>query len=251
MTSGQQSFTPPRVDNTSINVANTNLSINKDYCPTTCEANDKQHLAISKVIQKSGVGQDSNILTTNQMNDKNNSMGQVCDLALLYDVNGLDYKFTNIVGSVFHNKIDMNLANEYGPNFSLWREQSHFDFGFILLSAFTMPENTKQAEPIQCPIQIHNLVKRSGVYNFLGCRIPIKSQLNVDEWSRQLQGYWDVQLIDLLTYGFPLDFNRKSPLNWEDKNHKSAVDHLMLMLRHIYLKKSIMTPSWVFTQFIP
>ena len=118
LSSGQQSFTPPRVDNTSINVANTNLSINKDYCPTPCEANDKQHLAISKVIQQSGAGQDSNILTPNQMNDKDNSMGQVCDLALLYDVNGLDDKFTNIVGSVFYNKIDMNRANEYGPNFS-------------------------------------------------------------------------------------------------------------------------------------
>ena len=225
LTSGQQSFTPQRVHNTSTNVANTNLSSNKDYCPTTCQESDKHYSAISKVIEKREVDQDSNILSPNQMNDKNNSMGQGCDLALLYDVNGLNDKFTNIVGSVFHNKIDMKRGNEYGPNFSLWREQSRFDFGFIPLSDFTMPENTKQAKSIQCPIQIHNLVKRSGVYNFLGCRIPIKSQLNLDEWSHQLRGYWDVQLIDLLTYGFPLDFNRKSPLNWEDKNHKSAVEY--------------------------
>ena len=63
------------------------------------------------------------------------------------------------------------------------------------------------------------------VYNFLECRIPVKSQLNVDEWSRQLQGYLDTQLIDLINYGFPLDFNRKSPLKWEDRNHKSALDY--------------------------
>ena len=185
----------------------------------------KKHLATSIATQKSGGDQDSNILTPNRINDKNKSMGQACDLALLYDLNGLDDKFTNIVVSVFHNKIDMNLDSEYCPNFRLWREQSRFDFGFIPLSDFILPKNTKQAEPIQCPIQTHDLVKQSGVYNFLGCRIPIKSQLNVDEWSHQLQGYWDVQLIDLITYGFRLDFNRKSPLNWEDKNHKSAVDY--------------------------
>ena len=116
---------------------------------------------------------------------------------------------------------------EYSPYFSLWRQQSCFDFGFIPLSTFILPNHNKQADPVHCPIKIHNLVKQSGVYNFWGCRIPIHTQLNVDEWSRQLSGYWDTQLIDLITYGFPLDFNRKSNLKWEDKNHKSALDYPM------------------------
>ena len=37
--------------------------------------------------------------------------------------------------------------------------------------------------------------------------------------------YWDTQLIDLLYFGFPLDFNLGSPLEWEGSNHKSAMDY--------------------------
>ena len=43
--------------------------------------------------------------------------------------------------------------------------------------------------------------------------------------AKKLQGYWDTQLIDLLRFGFPLDFNRLSPLQWEGQNHKSAIDY--------------------------
>ena len=39
-----------------------------------------------------------------------------------------------------------------------------------------------------------------------------------------LQGYWDTQLIHLLEYGFPLDFNRNSHLSSDSNNHKSAVE---------------------------
>ena len=32
-------------------------------------------------------------------------------------------------------------------------------------------------------------------------------------------------MLDFLTFGFPLDFNRNSPSNWEGDSHKSALDH--------------------------
>ena len=187
LTSGQAKVTPPEVNNVG-------------------------------VIQKSDI---------NPLCNKNNehvARGQ--DMALFFDINGLDDdKFTHIVGNMFSKQQVFKTDHDYGPCFSLWRQQSRFDFGFIPLSTFILGDQCKQAEPIHCPIKIHNLVKQSGVYNFLGCRIPIQTQLNVEEWSRQLDGYWDVQLIDLITYGFPLDFNRNSPLKWEDKNHKSALDY--------------------------
>ena len=34
--------------------------------------------------------------------------------------------------------------------------------------------------------------------------------------------YWDQQLLQLIKFGFPLDFNRICPLIYEQGNHKSA-----------------------------
>ena len=40
-----------------------------------------------------------------------------------------------------------------------------------------------------------------------------------------MSDYWDKQLIDLLYFGFLLDFNRNSPLKWEGVNHNSAIQY--------------------------
>ena len=67
-------------------------------------------------------------------------------------------------------------------------------------------------------------VKDSGAPNFLKCRFPVDSQLNLKVWKEVQVDYWDNQLIHLLEYGFPLDFNRECPLHCEYKNHSSAND---------------------------
>ena len=46
----------------------------------------------------------------------------------------------------------------------------------------------------------------------------------IDEWQKVIKGYWYTQLIDLLRFGFPLDFNRNSVLKCDNKNHSSATD---------------------------
>ena len=76
-----------------------------------------------------------------------------------------------------------------------------------------------------CPIEAHKMIARYNKPNYLGARIRVDTQLNLEEWYDQLKGYWDQQLLDFLTFGFPLDFNRNSPLTWEGDNHKSAIDH--------------------------
>ena len=55
-------------------------------------------------------------------------------------------------------------------------------------------------------------------------RIPIKSQLNVKHWEKVLAGYWDRQLLELIKFGFPLDFNRACELGQYCGNHSSAND---------------------------
>ena len=68
-------------------------------------------------------------------------------------------------------------------------------------------------------------------------RIPLRTQLNVKEWESNQVDYWDTQLVQLIKFGFPLDFNRDSPLHWEDKNHNLA----LLFPEHVdaYLKEEI------------
>ena len=72
--------------------------------------------------------------------------------------------------------------------------------------------------------ELHDLVKKSGVPNYMGVRIPVKSQLNVNVWKQELAQYWDQQLLQLVEFGFPLDFNRNCPLRCERGNHKSATE---------------------------
>ena len=144
---------------------------------------------------------------------------------LLYDINGLhEDKFAHTLFSkqLCHHVSSSNV--DKCVYFKKWKEQSKYDFGFVPLGDFILPisPNTSHHK-VDDPVSLHKLVKDSGTYNFLGCRIPIKSQLHVEEWERELQDYWDVQLCEFLKFGFPLDFNRNSKLRWENKNHNSAI----------------------------
>ena len=56
-------------------------------------------------------------------------------------------------------------------------------------------------------------------------QIQIQSQLKPDVWQQYLNNYWDSQLVLLLRYGFPLDFDYVSPLKSVQQNHSSAIDY--------------------------
>ena len=61
-------------------------------------------------------------------------------------------------------------------------------------------------------LQIHALIKATGLPNYMQARIPIQSQLNVQVWKDLLNDYCDQQLLQLIEFGFPLGFNRNCPL---------------------------------------
>ena len=78
-------------------------------------------------------------------------------------------------------------------------------------------------------INAHLLIRHSGLPNYLGCRIPIASNIKYDIWAQYLEEYWDKQLPDLLKFGFPLDFDCSCSLYPTEENHKSAIlnaDHV-------------------------
>ena len=100
------------------------------------------------------------------------------------------------------------------------------DFGFIpksSLKLYTGPTVTWNEIPHI--FQAHALVKTSKLPNYMGCRIPVNSGLNVPKWRHYLANYWDQQLCDLLEYGFPLDFDGECPLISVEENHTSASDN--------------------------
>ena len=101
--------------------------------------------------------------------------------------------------------------------------QTDFPFGFIPLSDLALPQSKVTGPRFESPIDQHHSAKKYGVPNFWGARIPVKSQLNVSAWEIMLEDYWDQQLIELIHHGFPLDFNRKSVLISDMRNHASAL----------------------------
>ena len=142
----------------------------------------------------------------------------------LYDVNsiGVEEKFAN---SIMHFQQSNKSQVPIGANsqiFKEWSEQSDFQFGFIPLGEQVMPGDLTCNTSKKSLLEIHDIVRQFGKPNFLGARIPVVSQLNVEAWEKHLKGYWDQQLLQLLKFGFPLDFNRDCPLQSEKGNHSSA-----------------------------
>ena len=53
----------------------------------------------------------------------------------------------------------------------------------------------------------------------------MSSKLKIKNWKNYLADYWDKQLVDLLEFGFPLDFDRNFEAHSTEENHASGQDH--------------------------
>lgn len=76
-------------------------------------------------------------------------------------------------------------------------------------------------------VELFEVVNSSGVPNFKKCRIRVPGSKNFDMslWRTKLSSYEDYGVCDLLEFGFPLDFNQSSELNYDvRRNHKGARD---------------------------
>ena len=119
-------------------------------------------------------------------------------------------------------------------------------FGFVPQTSLKIYKGTPvHWEKIPSILEAHHLVKNSGTHNYLKCRIPVNSHLKIHNWTHFLKDYWDQQIVDLLHYGFPLDFNRTSPLTPTHDNHKSAitdVEHVRRFVKEELHHQAIMGP---------
>lgn len=73
-------------------------------------------------------------------------------------------------------------------------------------------------------VSIHNIVKKSGLYNFQGCKIPIYSKINICFLRSLLQNYSDAQVCDFLEYGWPVGHDGSPFRSSFSRNHSGATD---------------------------
>ena len=181
------------------------------------------------------------------------SADSALDFIPIYDINhaGVEEKFAN---SIIHFKQfsdQSTIHNTDSDTFRKWSGQSDFQFGFIPLGEQKMPE-TLACNNVnnRSLIEVHHIVRKTGKPNFLGARIPVMSPLKVEVWQDLLKDYWDQQPLQLLRFGFPLDFNRNCPLKMQLAILLQPLSFLV-MLMHILRKKVSMGPCWDLLKKIP
>ena len=75
-------------------------------------------------------------------------------------------------------------------------------------------------------IKIANSIRSSGLPNYRGVRIPIKSGLNIEAWEKYLQDYADKRVLQCIKFGFPLSLCDPGKLkNSKVTNHYSACQY--------------------------
>ena len=166
-----------------------------------------------------------NSATASSVDTNQQSNLQTCPV---YDINlaGIEDKFTSALYNVGTQGVKCQEQNNCAL-FKNWQNQSQFQFGFIPLDEQIMPDiSVVNCSDGLSPFNIHALVRATNKSNYMEARLPVKSQLDVCEWKSRLTDCWDQQLLQLIEFGFPLDFNRNCPLRREGKNHSSAVDYL-------------------------
>ena len=69
---------------------------------------------------------------------------------------------------------------------------------------------------------IYDAVAADGHYNFAGARRRVPSGLHIDAWKRYLTEYEDRRLVHMLEFRWPINYNRRKPLQSTLQNHTSA-----------------------------
>ena len=58
---------------------------------------------------------------------------------------------------------------------------------------------------------IYDSVRATGLPNYMEAKIPIPSGLSISMWRYLLTDYPDVNLVEHLEYGWPLDYTKNKP----------------------------------------
>ena len=157
-------------------------------------------------------------------NNENDNKGELCPI---YDINytGVADKFVNSILHASQISLSENSDKVDTEIYNAWRRQSDFKFCFVPINEQLLPDIEHISNVMgRSPFTIYEVVKSTNKPNFMQARFQVDSQLNVEAWRKYLDSYWDRQLIHLIQFGFPLDYNRSCELIHEQGNHKSATE---------------------------
>ena len=83
--------------------------------------------------------------------------------------------------------------------------------------------NIVQCEATSAIAKIYQAVKKTGIPNALGCRIPLQTELSYEAWEKySTDQKEDKQLLDFIKYGFPLGYMGPVSDTRDTPNHPSA-----------------------------
>ena len=87
------------------------------------------------------------------------------------------------------------------PEYQKCKDQIGTKFGCVPLAPIYVYKGlTTYWHAIPDILTAHKLIRQSGLPNFLGLRIPVRTNLNVNSWRHHLVDYFDQQLPDLIEF---------------------------------------------------
>lgn len=69
-------------------------------------------------------------------------------------------------------------------------------------------------------------IKDTRAPNFMGAKIPVKSDLIIHEWKKRLVDYHNKLLCKFLEFGWPLGYHLHEPPETTNSDHPSALQHM-------------------------
>ena len=94
-------------------------------------------------------------------------------------------------------------------------------------------------------LQAFREIKQLEQFNFENCRIKLPSNFNCEFLRKELTGYSDAAVVDLIEFGFPVSHNGKTGSGEIPNNHKGATEfpqHLESLLQKEVTHHSVIGP---------
>ena len=81
--------------------------------------------------------------------------------------------------------------------------------------------------------RIYDEVRETALPNHIGARRALVSGLNIEAWREMLAEYHDVQLVDYLEYGWPVDYTADQPPVSAKENHRESQDNAVHIKKYV------------------
>ena len=168
-----------------------------------------------------------------QLNDMNNGHKVSVDIGNFDDAGCME-TFTDMDADQSTTKIYTEQCDQVEPfNSGFWdgvTQSSQPD------DLYHLPQSLFPPCPVQTNAQvfeIYNRVVASCLYNFPCERIPLASSLDAFGWHKYLNIYNDPLLLDMVQFGWPINYDRGNALVSTYENHMSANAYPQQLLHYI------------------